>query len=532
MRSIATLFFITCCALLAQAEPVARIAFSDATSEAGLHEPLRGMLGHGAAWGDVDRDGDADLFFGGFADRPDAEYAPRKQPPPNALLLNRGDGTFAPVPDSTAASYARTSGAVFADLDNDGWPELFVGNNAKSKARKDRGEIQGRATTQRAQLFRNDKGKLVDVSRSSGACPDRLLTARNVGAFDYDRDGLLDLFVVEDRFTRSPRSALYRNLGGLRFEDATGAAGLPEDIYGLGLAVADVSGDGRPDFFVGHSNRFFVSAGDGTYGEPAKLRETFAWQPLHNEDWPCGAAFADLNRDAKLDLVLAIHGKPARNRIFLNRGVGDDGVPRFEDVTVACGLPASWPEKCPHVEVQDFDNDGWPDLFFSAGWLGESGSITPLIYRNLGAQPGTTPRFRAPGEPAKSKPVYFPAGPCADFNNDGRVDLFLVNWFAGNHSRLLRNSSESGGWLRVRVRSAGKENRDGIGAKVTLRSGGKLIGHSEITTGYGYASGQIPVAHFGLGELAAVDVKIRTPIGHVVQRTAVTKNQTLTIEIP
>lgn len=533
MRNLTTLTVLTCAALLpVQAASGGEIRFVDVTTAAGLREPLANMLGHGAAWGDIDRDGDADLFFGAFADRPDADYAPRTAPPPNALLINGGDGTFTVVEKSPAASYARTSGAVFADLDNDGWPELFVGNNAKGKARKDRGEIQGRATVQRSQLFKNESGKLIDVSAASGAGPDRLLTARNIGVFDYDLDGLLDLFVVEDRFTKSPRSTLYRNLGGLRFKDVTVAAGLPEDIFGLGLAVSDLNGDGRADFFVGHSNRFFLSDGDGTYSEPASLRETFAWKPLHNEDWPCGAAFGDLNRDGKLDLVLAIHGEPARNRIFLNRGADSKGTPQFEDVTQATGLPEQWPKKCPHVEIQDFDNDGWPDLYFSGAWLGADGTIAPLVYRNLGGEAGGVPRFAAPEPPENTETVYFPAGPTADYDNDGRVDLFLVNWFAGNHSRLLRNNSQSGGWLRVRLRSAGKENREGIGSKVTLRSGDKLVGHGEITTGYGYASGQIPTAHFGLGDETSVDVEIRTPGGQTVRRKGVKKDQTLTIEIP
>lgn len=188
------------------------ITFEDVTDQASLRKPLAGFLGHGAAWGDLDRDGDPDLFVGGFADRPDEEYAPEKKPPPNALFENLGDGTFRQITNSPVVSHARTSGAVFADLDNDGWPELIVGNNAKSKPREGRGKIQARATTQRVQLFKNDKGKMIEISRESGACPEGLLSARNVMPLDYDGDGLLDLLIIEDRFTKNPRSALYRNM--------------------------------------------------------------------------------------------------------------------------------------------------------------------------------------------------------------------------------------------------------------------------------------------------------------------------------
>ncbi|NIP98664.1 MAG: VCBS repeat-containing protein, partial [Akkermansiaceae bacterium] len=224
----------------------AGISFEDVTEQADLLEPLEGFLGHGAAWGDIDRDGDPDLFVGGFADRPDDDYAPREGPPPNALFENLGNGRFGLIRDSAVSSHARTSGAVFADLDNDGWPELIVGNNAKERGRNDRGAIQAQATTRRTQLFRNASGRFIDISKASGACPERLRSARNVIPFDYDHDGLLDLLVVEDRFTKRPRSALYRNRGGLRFEDITSKAGLPEDLFGLGGAVGRVlPGGGR-----------------------------------------------------------------------------------------------------------------------------------------------------------------------------------------------------------------------------------------------------------------------------------------------
>jgi hypothetical protein len=298
-----------------------------------------------------------------------------------------------------------------------------------------------------------------------------------------------------------------------------------------------VGGDSRTGLFVAHSNRFFIEGRHG-FTEPASLKTTFAWEPLHNEDWPCGAVFGDLNRDGRQDLVLSIHGEPARNRIYLNAGAKGGagqadrlGVPAFRDVTKQTGLPDQWPTRVPHAEIQDFDNDGWPDLYFSAGWRGEDGAITPLVYRNLGCKPGGVPRFAGPEQPANAKPVYFPAGPTADYDGDGRLDLLLVNWFEGNHTRLLRNTTPGGNWLRVQVHAKGRVNREGIGLTVEVAG----IGRREIATGYGYASGQVPMAHFGLGERKVVE-KV-TVSGHrygvgQTTRANVKGGQVLTIEVP
>lgn len=509
------------------------IRFTDATKSAGLSEPLAGLMGHGGAWGDFDGDGRIDLFVGGFCDRPNAEYLPAKGPVPYRFFRNLGGGRFEWIKGAPAEIFSRTSGAVFADLDNDGTLDLYVANNAKMPGKaKPKNEIEPQASSKfrHNQLFRNSGGKFTDISASSGACPESLFTARNIGVFDYDNDGLLDLFVVEDKFTPKPRSVLLRNLGGMKFKDVTVEVGLPEDIFGLGLAVADLNGDGRPDFFVGDSNRIFLSQPGNRYGESLELRELFAWKPLHREDWPCGAAFGDLNRDGRLDLVLSIHCETARNKVFLNDGV-KDGVPQFRDVTKEVGLGDAVPVKCPHVEIQDFDNDGWPDICLSAAWR-DGDIITPLIFRNTGMKDGL-PRF-VPPRPVRAPMVYFPCGPSGDFDNDGRLDLFLINWFAGNHSRLLRNESEPRPWLQVRV--TGKQmNRMGIGAQVRLFAAGQLgktgalLGFQEIGTGYGYASGQPALAHFGLGTATKVDIEIRFPNGKTLQRIGVTADQLLNI---
>src|SRR5437667_10306975 len=100
------------------------IVFADATAKAGLAEPLAGLMGHGGAWGDFDGDGRIDLFVGGFCDRPNAEYAPSTGPVSSRLFRNKGDGTFERVQQPGVEFFARTSGAVFADLDNNGTLEL------------------------------------------------------------------------------------------------------------------------------------------------------------------------------------------------------------------------------------------------------------------------------------------------------------------------------------------------------------------------------------------------------------------------
>lgn len=509
------------------------ISFSDVTREAGLLESLAGIMGHGAAWGDVDGDGNLDLYVGGFADRPDSSYEPAAGPQPNTLFRNHGAGSFEPVQGTPVAFYGRTSGAVFADLDNDGDPELYVANNCKGRTRFTAGP-QREAQLCRSKLFRNDHGRFIDASGSSGACPASMGTARNIGVFDYDGDGLLDLFVIEDKFTRNPRSVLFRNQGKLEFRDVNREVGLPDDLFGLGCAVADINRDGRPDVFVGHSNRFFLSAPGGKYVEPPELRRLFAWQPVDSEDWPCGAAFGDLNRDGRLDLVLGIHFKRARNRVYINTGLAD-GVPQFRDVSKEVGLSVAVPQKCPHIEIQDFDNDGWPDIYFSAAWLDSGGNVTPLLFRNTGLKDGL-PQFKPPRE-IESPMVYFSTGPSADYDHDGRIDLFLVNWFRGNHCRLLRNQSPPRNWLTVQV--VGKHmNRMGIGSQARVYVAGELgeakslLGYQEIGTGYGYAAGQPTVCHFGLGDAAAVDVAIRLPDGKKVLRKRVPANQHLVIEEP
>jgi len=478
------------------------IEFHDITNDSGLQVPLRGMMGHAAAWGDFDKDGRPDLFVGGFCDRPNSDYVPAGRPVTAKLFRNLGNDRWVVLKNSPTDFCGRTTAAVFADLDNDGFPELYAVNNSKGSS-KIQEEPQKTAQTMTSKLFKNSKGSLLDISKESGASPEGILTARTVGAFDYNKDGLLDLLVVEDKFKKNgnPHSVLLKNTGNMKFQNVNAEAELPDDLYGFGVAVADLNNDGRPDFFVSHSNRLFMSRPGNKYREATELQKVFAWNPLDNEDWPCGAAFGDLNLDGNLDLVVSVHHDPARNKVYLNHGL-KNGLPVFEDATERVGLAQSVPAKSPHIEIQDFDNDGLPDIYVSAAWKHDD-QVIPLIYRNDGIRKGGLPHF-VPIRAIQPGMVYFPAGPTADFNGDGKLDIFLVSWFPSESSRLLKNQTKGGNWLQIHAP---------IGSKIRITSGGKLLGYQQLFVGFGFASGHLPICHFGLGSFKTVDLEVELPDG-------------------
>jgi hypothetical protein len=487
------------------------ISFADATAEAGLLEPLKGFYGHAAAWGDVNGDARPDLFVGNFADRPDEEYRVRGASGPSSdrMVVNGSDGFH--VDGTFPELFGRTSGGVFADLDGDGDLDLVVSRNTRPGGRASR----------LTEILRNESGRLSMVE-DSGIPSD--LVGRSVAVLDFDRDGLLDLFVAEDRWTGGS-SALLRNAGSLRFADATAGAQLPADVQGLGVAAADLNDDGHQDLFVAGSNRMFVSNGDGTFREVDN--EVFLWETYGEEDDVSGVSIGDLNRDGRPDVVLGHHynstldfEKEVPVRVYLQSGPTDAGDPHFEDVTEAAGLPGL-PTKAPHVEINDFDNDGLPDILTTAS---ASDGTRPVVFRNAGLD-GGVPRFETPGGLGDAQ--YWITGPSTDVDRDGRLDVLLVGWEPAMPSLLLMNETGSGNWLTV---SIGPQLGTGVGTRVSVYEAGDLgrpgglIGMREITASQGYSSGQAAEAHFGLGPAEIVDVRIELPNGETTDLEAVAAN--------
>jgi hypothetical protein len=518
---------------LGHAEGDTLLAFDDITASVGLGEPLDCMMGHAAAFGDVDADGFPDLFFGTFADRPSEEYLCPSGARPNRLFDN-GMGSFTHHRSIAIEQRGRASGAAFVDLDGDGDLDLVVSHNSRSSG--------GAEKTLSNLVFRNDGGAFSDVTAGS-SLGFTGMAARNVVVLDYDGDGRLDLFVVGDMFG-AVGSRLLRNEGGFVFSDATAAAGLPTDMKGLGAAAADVTGDGWPDLYLSHVDRLYVNDGAGSFVHAAALDALFSWSEPGNEDWRCGVAFGDVNRDGRLDLVVAHHYGSARNvpvpiRLYLNRGM-KGAFPTFEDVTAAAGLTPIG-SKAPHVEIQDMDNDGWADIYVSVHveQPDVADAVRPLVFLNEGL-PGATPSFAAAPFTVVGDGVsvlgYGAAGPTGDYDRDGRLDVLVAEWFANQDSTLYRNTSAAGNYLEVALRPLEPANPQGIGARVELFEAGALgsdaarIGTSEVMVGFGYSSGQEAVAHFGLADRELVDLRVTLPHGgEEIVETAVAANQRIVV---
>jgi enediyne biosynthesis protein E4 len=555
----ASILVLACSAPLANGQP--GFVFRDAGDDTGLFPHLAGIRGHGAAWGDIDGSGFPALYVNSFHDNGSKA----------AMLFRNAKGKFKLDDQQHLRTSGAGSGALFVDLTNSGKLDLYSSNCA----------LENKKLTVRgipSALFRNDGGgKFTDVSKDSGAILP-YFAGRGLAALDADGDGLLDLILCERYYGAVKYGPiLLHNKGSFKFDNVSKDAGLPERLSGLGVAVADVNNDGWPDLFLteGDGNhRLYLNDKKGKFIEAPGSRKVFQWKGLGKDDTPAGVCIADVNRDGLPDIVIGHHNKapwktPAPIRLYLNKGI-KNGVPAFEDVTEAAGLFAL-SMKAPHVEIQDFDNDGWPDIYVSIVKF-KDGRPYPIIFKNTGAQSsplppgegpgvrGGIPRFKADGWDVNDFPskeelaiknsgalfdklikdkriIYMAPGPTADFDRDGRIDMLLPNWWIEDRSLLLRNETPGGNWIDVMVEGTNGVNRMGIGSKVMIYSAGKLgepaalLGCREIAIGYGYCSGQEAVAHFGLGDTAKVDIEVTLPHGRgTLARKNVNANQRLTVK--
>jgi hypothetical protein len=310
-------------------------AFRDVTVEAGLDGIDQASC---ALFCDVDRDGDRDLFV--------VRYLA-----PSRLYRNRGDGTFEDVTTGSGLDFVTpATGATFFDFDNDGLPDLYVGNNGN--AFKASPKIPFYATNgEPNRLYRNVDGRrFVDVTRESGTGNTGWTLA--VTASDFDGDGHIDLGVAND----FGRKVLYRNNGDGTFADIAKSAGVLDFSGGMGLAFGDLNCDGRPDLYTSN-----INSNQRWFGEEITL-----WQYGRNllrSGW-LPTDFADLYEVYNLvgDQWRELGKQVGEgNSLFFNNGNGT-----FRELKESGTNRAGWSWG---VALFDMDNDTDLDIYVANGWI-------------------------------------------------------------------------------------------------------------------------------------------------------------------
>jgi enediyne biosynthesis protein E4 len=394
--------------------------------------------------------------------------------------------------------------------------------------------------------------------------PDRTYRTSGVAWGDFDGDGLLDLLVVRHLdesdpavLFSSPRNlspavralALYRNRGNGTFTDVTAwlgdAAAYPSKVKGAGFtpAFVDYDNDGRPDIYVvndfgvaNHPNVLWRNDGsDGRGGW--KFTDVSRQSGADLAIYGMGLAVADYDHDGHLDLYTSDIG-PSK----LLRGRGDG---TFVEVAEAAGVgrgvvpDPAFPDNRSigwGVAFLDYDNDGWRDLYLVAGFMDAEPSF------NLTRQPNALFRNRGDGTfedvSAGSGVDDDGAGRevvAADFDGDGRLDLYLVNIGTraenpGVSHLFLNRVPQAGNWLAVKPVGT-RSNRDGVGTRVEVRAGG-LTGAGVMGERQGHVSHSVVPVHFGLGAATRATVTVRWPSGAVQTFADIPANRLLTVVEP
>jgi hypothetical protein len=521
--------------------PVPPIRFREVAAAAGLsfvlenhpteHKHMIETMPGGIAVFDYDGDGRPDIYFTNGADIPSLEKTAPKYW--NRLYRNEGNWKFTDVTAQAGVAGAGYSmGAAVGDYDNDGHPDLFV------------------AGVNRNTLYRNlGNGRFEDVTAKAGIPSGQWAVA--AGWFDYDRDGKLDLWVVhyakwstaDDRFcgdaARGIRiychpkyftglaNSLYRNRGDGTFEDVTAKAGLAKfPARGMSVAFADYDGDGWPDVFVTNDNQpnsLFHNLGNGAFEEVALL----AGAALRDDGKPVasmGAEFKDYDNDGRPDIFFtALAGETFP--LFRNAGKGS-----FTDATLKSRIGAlTLPHSGWGLGLFDFNNDGWKDLFSANAHVNDRvEAFESAVYKepdSVFANAGGV--FQDVSAEAGLTLVKAHRGAAfADFDSDGRMDAVVSS--LGAPAELWENvSPEPRHWLIVRLHGT-RSNRDGIGAKIRIANQ-----YAEMTTTAGYASSSAAGVHFGLDSATQIPkIEIWWPSGATQTLRDIRADQVLTVTEP
>jgi len=488
--------------------------FEDVTARVGLS----GLDGVSVAiFADYDNDGHKDLFVS-------------RTFRPNQLFHNNGDGTFRDVTkQSGLGEDCCTTVASWADYDNDGFLDLYVGRYLDP--RKAIPTTFYARNGEPNQLYRNNgDGTFTNVTVKAGVGDPGLCLGTVFG--DLDDDGYPDLYVVND----FGRKTLYHNTRNGRFHDITVKSGTLAYGAGMSASIADYDNDGRLDLYctnIRSEHAWYASA-------PTVARYMLnSWsQGVWSTDMPL---YWQVFRQSGFGFVEVFKQMASGNTLLRNRGDGT-----FDDVTVKSGAnPVGW---FWGASFADFDNDGWQDIYAADGWVkNDPGTELELEFlnnvvshqdvyktgryfnpeyfgrkswhgweRNRHLRNNGDGTFTEIGRAAGTDLLTNSRGVAvADFWNRGVMDI-AVSASTERHALLRNETPNRRNWLQVELVGV-RSNRDAAGVRVTAVVKGKKQTR-EVVIGDGYASQNSLRQHFGLGDDAIVDeLTVRWPRSGIVQ---------------
>src|SRR6266852_58246 len=451
------------------------------------------------------------------------------------------------TPEKNLILEAPGSGVAIFDYDNDGWPDIYLVNGSTFDA------LRGEENPPRAALYHNNHdGTFTDVAEKAGVAVSGAQPIWSTGATfgDYDGDGKLDLYVtgyVKFDLNNPPTAGtaatqysfcqyrgkpvmcgprglpgehnhLFHNDGDGTFTEVSQKAGVAnkKGYYGFGVAFADVNDDGKLDLVVANDsvpNYLFLNKGDGTF-EDASYPSGFALKDDGREQAAMGLGIGDYDNSGHLSLYVTTFSD---DYYALYKNEGDAN---FSDVSFLAGVAAvTIPFLGWGTGFLDYDNDGWKDIFDANGHVypgvdqndwGMTYAQRPLLFHNLDGR-----HFQVvPAATNSGLAVVVSARGAAfgDLFNDGRIDVVL-NIIDGPPV-LLRNVVNNGNnWVDLKLIGGSKSPRDAIGAKAFLTANGTTQ-RNDVISGGSYISNNDMRLHFGIGKAKQVDkLEIRWPDG-------------------
>jgi Na+-translocating ferredoxin:NAD+ oxidoreductase RnfD subunit len=491
--------------------PQVGLDFQQGSFRFGVTGDTPAMMGGGVCWLDYNDDGWLDLFaVNNYTDSQYADWLDHGGPPTSRLFRNE-HGKFVNV---TSAAHAglptRGEGCVAADLNGDGYTDLFVTTATNDEL-----------------LWNNGNGTFTEGARKAGIVSYGWHSGAAVA--DVNGDGRPDLFVAGYTDLNHPiqgslegfpgsyrgvRDELFINEGNRHFKDVGPQVGLDPKPYdhSLGAVFVDVNGDGRPDLYVANDenpNRLYLNEPGGKYGfHFVEVGKSFG---VDDPNAGMGIAATDWNHDGRTDLFVT-NSRGQGNAAYTTSGEAfANARPSFKPAfgTNSTGWGDSW---------VDLRNSGTLDLVVANGGIpvtnvaADAAPVEVLAPKgNRYVNAGLLRGIRVNGRGLAA----------ADYDNDGRVDIAVGT--VGGKLLLFRNTSKAGHWLEVNVAPFSP------GAVVTLfdRSGRQV---REVQAGSSYLSSEDPRVHFGLGKATvATELIVRYPDGTVKRLRNVRTDRILTI---